>query len=49
MLDMIVDRRELKAVIARALRFMGAGAAAGDGVRPIQGPEVAAAAPTTRA
>ena len=27
MLDLVVDRREMKAVIARALRFMGTGAA----------------------
>jgi acetyl-CoA carboxylase carboxyl transferase subunit beta len=31
MIDMVVDRRELKAVIARALRFMGARAAEGAG------------------
>ena len=27
MLDLVVDRREMKATIARALRFMGADAA----------------------
>jgi hypothetical protein len=27
MIDLIVDRREMKSVIARALRFMGAAAA----------------------
>ena len=27
MLDLVVDRREMKAAIARALRFMGAGVA----------------------
>lgn len=33
MLDMIVDRREMKAVLARALRFMGARPAAGTASR----------------
>ncbi|HUR34343.1 MAG TPA: acetyl-CoA carboxylase, carboxyltransferase subunit beta [Vicinamibacterales bacterium] len=45
MLDLVVDRREMKAVIARALRFMGAAsAAAGDaaGVSAPPLPEAAA-------
>jgi acetyl-CoA carboxylase carboxyl transferase subunit beta len=33
MLDLVVDRRELKATIARALRFMGAEAAGGAAAR----------------
>jgi acetyl-CoA carboxylase carboxyl transferase subunit beta len=39
MLDLVVDRRELKAVIVRALRFMGAAPAA---VAPAQTVAVAA-------
>ncbi len=42
MLDMIVDRREMKAVIARALRFMGS--APGPGVAPASGPASESAA-----
>ena len=34
MLDMIVDRRELRPMIAQTLRFMGAAAAASDAVPP---------------
>ncbi len=33
-IDMVVDRRELKAAIARALRFMGAGPAATPPLEP---------------
>jgi hypothetical protein len=35
MLDLVVDRREMKAVIARALRFMGATAAPPAAVVPV--------------
>jgi hypothetical protein len=37
MLDLIVDRREMKAAIANALRFMGAKAVAGQA--PVSEPE----------
>ncbi len=45
MLDVVVDRRELKATIARALRFMGsrvAGVRDGGGSRRIRRPPTAA-------
>jgi acetyl-CoA carboxylase carboxyl transferase subunit beta len=45
MLDMVVDRRELKAAIARALRFMGARPAAAGSPRPAPG---AAAVPAAK-
>ena len=45
MLDLVVDRREMKAVIARALRFMGASAPA---ARRAAAATVAAAAPAPR-
>jgi acetyl-CoA carboxylase carboxyl transferase subunit beta len=43
MIDLIVDRREMKAVVANALRFMGARQADPLGSRP--GLELVAAAP----
>ena len=45
---MVVDRRELKATIARALTFMGARVAAADDGRPAAS-ESLAAAPGERA
>jgi len=39
MLDEVVDRREMKATIARALRFMGATPVAGPAPEPVPEPE----------
>jgi acetyl-CoA carboxylase carboxyl transferase subunit beta len=44
MVDMVVDRRELKATVARALRFMGARASAGTGPKPGPQPDLETAA-----
>jgi acetyl-CoA carboxylase carboxyl transferase subunit beta len=40
MLDLVVDRREMKAVIANALRFMGAAAPAAAPLEPVTAPSV---------
>jgi acetyl-CoA carboxylase carboxyl transferase subunit beta len=45
MLDMVVDRRELKDVIARTLRFGGARRRTVQTAPPVPAPAVAAAAP----
>jgi acetyl-CoA carboxylase carboxyl transferase subunit beta len=45
MLDLVVDRREMKAMIAKALRFMGAGAAEPAPLPPSGSPAVEAASP----
>jgi hypothetical protein len=48
MLDMIVDRRELKTVLARALRFMGAVPVVGSSAA-VEQPELVATPQTTGA
>ena len=45
MLDLVIDRRDMKSVIARALRFMGAGAAAVPQPEPVAIPVLAEAIP----
>ena len=44
MIDLVVDRRDLKATIARTLRFMRAGSTAASGTKPENAVAVSVAA-----
>ena len=49
MLDLIVDRREMKAVVANALRFMGTGRATAPGPQVPAAADALAAEPASQA